>query len=887
MSAEAKPLFRPEAIRPKLLSFTLPPGVDAARAKLVGWASLLASDSGKKKKETELRDEFLFDVFRDLLGYTTAAQHADAYTFKKEQFVQVDGTFADAGFGRFGGSDETFVSVLEGKGPGDKLDQPYGGRKRSAFEQALLYAYNLRVDWFLVTNLKETRLYCKRADQFTYERFETAQLAGDEKELQRFVFLLGAERVVSPSGKNHLDDLLAESKRIGRELTNDFYREYRQLRERSFDALRQHNPDRHPAELLAATQKMLDRVLFIAFAEDRDLLPRDSIKNAYEHDDAYHDRPVWDNFKVLFQWVDKGNAKRNVSPYNGGLFKPDTYLESLTVPDDVCLGFKKLAEYEYGNDPDFNVKMIDVEILGHIFEQSISDLEEMQNKLAGLVKETKSKEQKKTTRKEAGAFYTPPFITRYLVAETLGPVVAARFEEVRREHQDAAAKTIKKVFIDPAAFDADDLTKPRKAALVQFWSAWLEALEQVRIVDPACGSGAFLLEAFDQMFAHYQKAQGFLSDLQGKTLFDIRKTILEHNLFGVDLNAAAVEIAQLSCWIKTAEIGKQLTSLDHNIRQGNSVVSDRAVHPKAFDWQAAFPEVFAVGGFDVVVGNPPYVRQEWIAPFKAYFQQHYRAFDGAADLYVYFYERGVGLLKPGGRLGYIVTNKWMKAGYGEALRRFFGESVWVESVVDFGHAKQIFEDADVFPSILVVRKPTEAAAPATTRVCAIPREQLRIDDLSRQIKTEGFEMPRELLGAATWTLEPPGVLSLLEKIRRIGEPLIEFAGTGSYRGILTGFNDAFIVDSPTRERLIREHTGSEAILRKFLRGQSLDRWTSEWSGEWMIFARRGIDIDQYPGLKRHLEAYRTGRKTGRGRIGQGESRDPISGMNFKMQPITG
>jgi type I restriction-modification system DNA methylase subunit len=144
---------------------------------------------------------------------------------------------------------------------------------------------------------------------------------------------------------------------------------------------------------------------------------------------------------------------------------------------------------------------------------------------------------------------------------------------------------------------------------VSFWHDWIDELQTIRVVDPACGSGAFLIEAFDQLFAEYQRAQGFLEELQGKTLFDIRKTILENNLYGVDLNGEAVEIARLSCWIKTAEVGKVLTSLDHNIREGNSVIADPAVHPKAFDWRAAFPEVFSAGGFDVVIGNPPYVHQ--------------------------------------------------------------------------------------------------------------------------------------------------------------------------------------------------------------------------------------------------------------------------------------
>jgi hypothetical protein len=158
-----------------------------------------------------------------------------------------------------------------------------------------------------------------------------------------------------------------------------------------------------------------------------------------------------------------------------------------------------LAEYEYGNDAEADARLIDVEILGHIFEQSISDLEEMQERIAGRVSTAKPKEQKKNSRKEAGAFYTPAFITRYIVAQTLGPVVAARFEQLRADREAAAAKAVKKVFADPAVFDPNELTRPQKAALVAFWHDWIESLQTVRIVDPACGSGAFLIETFDQM----------------------------------------------------------------------------------------------------------------------------------------------------------------------------------------------------------------------------------------------------------------------------------------------------------------------------------------------------------------------------------------------------
>ena len=327
-------------------------------------------------------------------------------------------------------------------------------------------------------------------------------------------------------------------------------------------------------------------------------------------------------------------------------------------------------------------------------------------------------------------------------------------------------------------------------------------------------------------------------------------------LRGVDLNEEAIEICRLSLWIKTAERGKALTSLDHTIRVGNSIVADRSVHPKAFDWQAEFPEVFGAGGFDVVVANPPYVRQELLGPVKPYLQSAYEVYHGMADLYVYFYELGVRLLKPGGLLSFIVTNKWMKSSYGEPRREFFGRRAWIESVVDFGHAKQIFEEADVFPSILVARRPTEAPKPVTARLCTIAREQLRIDDLSRQIEEEGAALPLSQLGAEAWQLEETSVSELLAKIRERGAALAEFTGIKPYRGIVTGCNNAFVIDSATRDRLVNVDPKSAEIIKPYLRGQDIDRWQAEWPELWLIFTRRGICIDDFPAVRDHLQQFR-------------------------------
>ncbi len=492
-------------------------------------------------------------------------------------------------------------------------------------------------------------------------------------------------------------------------------------------------------------------------------------------------------------------------------------------------------------DDDGAARIIDVDILGHIFEQSITDLERLRNELEGLA-EKEGREQHASRRKKEGAFYTPAFITRYIVGQALGKVLDDRFEALRSRHLSEATGTARRVMDHPATYDLGALERTSAPALVRFWEAWQEELVEVRLLDPACGSGAFLIEAFDQLYQAYQRANDRLAELRGRRdLFDLDRRILQNNLYGVDLNGEAVQIARLSLWIKTAQRGKTLTSLDHTIHEGNSLIDDPAVHAKAFDWRAAFPEVFEKGGFDVVVGNPPYVRQEWIAPYKPYFQGAYRAFHGVADLYVYFYELGMRLLRPGGRLSYVVTNKWLKASYGEPLRRYFAAHAWIESVVDFGHAKQIFVDADVFPSIIVARKPDNGPAPETTRVCAIPRELLRISDLSQQIETEGYEIQRNRFTADAWSLEPKGVYDLISKIKGNGVPLSEHVGTKPLMGIKTGLNEAFLIDTPTRKALVDRDPSCAEVIRPYLRGQDIKRWQPDWNDLWMIVLKSSGD----------------------------------------------
>lgn len=838
MAVETKPLFNPELVRKAAHAFTLPDSTEAARPRLQHWADFLASERANHFKETALLPEFLQDIFGGLLGYTSPAGPGDSFTLLRETHVEVDGQFADAALGRFTASSQKFIVAVEGKGPRDPLDRPFAGRRMSAVDQAYRYAINLPCDWILVTSMREIRLYHKGSNQQTYERFETVRLASDLALLKRFVFLLGAERVVPESGPCHLDTLLRSSENAGRELTDQFYSLYAGIRQQVFTQLRHANSAANPNEILRSTQKLLDRILFCSFCEDRGLLPPNTVRGAFEHSNPYNPRPIWENFRGLFRSVDAGNAALKIPAYNGGLFAYDPGLDTLTVPDAVCGLFRDLAEYDYrpareADEADDSIEIrpvIDVDILGHIFEQSITDLERLRLDLASN-DVAPNEASAKTRRKKEGAFYTPAFITRYIVEQTLGSVIRARFEALRQAEEVQATGTAKKALADPSAYDLPALNEPQKKALIRFWEQWQEQLKALRIVDPACGSGAFLIEAFDQLHAHYEASNARLEDLRGyRTLFDLDRQILQHNLYGVDLNAEAIQICQLSLWIKTAAHGKQLTSLDHNIREGNSIIRDPAVHAKAFNWQTAFPEVFAQGGFDVIFGNPPYIRQEWIAPYKPYLEKRYRSYHGVADIFVYFFELGIELLRQDGQMAYITSGSWVRGNFGAPLRRYLAENGRIASMIDFGEF-QPFEDAEMIrPTIAIVEK---AAPGGEMRLFKWLTSDRPPETLSDEI-AKAPTVHAERFGEAAWELESDSTIRLREKLTAGGKPLSAFSDRPILMGIKPGTTEAFVVDATTRATLISEDASCEVLFRPFTRGQDVRAWHIEDSGLWMI-----------------------------------------------------
>ena len=511
----------------------------------------------------------------------------------------------------------------------------------------------------------------------------------------------------------------------------------------------------------------------------------------------------------MFRWVDRGNENPPISGYNGGLFIYDEILDGqLTVPNPRCKELANLARFDFDTE-------ISVDVLGHIFEQSITDLEALRSEKTGQVYDEKTGK-----RKVQGVFYTPAWVTQYIVAVTLGEYLRRQQEKLRGDRE-----------LNPAQE-------------LEFWLAYWAQLKTIRVLDPACGSGAFLIAAFDYLLAEYNRVHRTIATLQPESelRFDrgeVVETILRSNLFGVDLSPESVEITKLSLWLKTAEQGKPLTDLDGNIQVGNSIVDDPELTPLPMVWRSAFGEIMAAGGFDLVIGNPPYVRQELLSPFKPYLQQNYQSYDGVADLYTYFYEQGLKLLKPEGMLSYIVTNKWLRSGYGEPLRRFFVQNSRFEQIIDFGHAP-VFEDADTFPCIVVTTKTTEAAE-SEVKICPVPREELPGLNLLQYVERESFSVPWSRFSNSSWSLESPEVETLMQKIRQVGVPLKDFASMKPFYGIKTGLNEAFLIDEETRNRLIHADSKCSEIIKPYLRGQDIKRWFPSWVNLWIILLKSSSD----------------------------------------------
>ena len=824
------PLLKYKVVAEALKRFTFdlsPRQVEAASR----YAKTVKSAKFAKMKETAVRPLFCQEVLGEFLGYTQIdPDQPHSLAFERP----IGRGAVDVALGRFGTEDGTdeIVAPFELKGPGTTdLDAIMPGRGRSPVQQAWDYANDVRgCRWVLVSNCLEIRLYGFGRGREAYELFDLTKL-DDSYEQERLWLLLSAKRLLDGA----TDALLRETDSAYKTITNELYLQYSALRQSLVQFLTGSvdGPKLALAAAIEPAQKILDRILFIGFAQRTALLPDKLLERAAKAANEFRPEPIWQNFLGLFRSVDGGNTDLNIWPYNGGLFAHDPAVDEIDLPNELSKSLAALGEWDYRDD-------VPVTLLGHLFEQSITDLEKLRAESRG--EETP----KVSKRKREGVVYTPDIVTRFLVERTIGLTLSERFKVLLAKHGKRMPDNGDPIFAE----NEHDIERA-------FWRDYAEALRALRILDPACGSGAFLVAAFDLLAAEYRRVVEHLAVLGEQIDFDPFDEIVTRNLHGVDLNAESVEITRLALWLKTARNQHRLQNLEATIKVGNSLISDPKFTEHPFDWRAAFPEAFAQipegssGGFDVVIGNPPYVRMELIKPVKPYLEQHYVVADDRTDLYAYFFERGVGVLKDGGRLGYISSSTFFRTGSGENLRKFLGDRVAVEAVVDFGDL-QVFEGVTTYPAIVTLRKGAaeDDGALAFLKVDALPK------DLEAEFVARSRPMPRARLGAGSWQFEDAPLARLRDKIVAGKKTLGEVYGA-PMRGIVTGLNEAFIIDRETRDRLVKQDKKSAKLLKPFLRGENVKRWRVEPEGLFLINTPKGkVDIKAYPAIRDWLKPFK-------------------------------
>ena len=808
------PLFAYRVVEDALTKAAFTPS-DAQLAAAADYARKAKKAFGKLKEEA-VRPIFFSAVLEKILGYRTADPDAE-YSLAFERPIRRGKV--DVALGRFHDAEGVgeIVAPFEFKGPACvDLDAPTPGRGRSPVQQAWDYAMDAPGSRFvLVSNCLEIRLYGFGRGRDSYELFDLTRL-DEREEHRRLRLMLAADRFLSGA----TDALLRDTDSAYKDVTERLYKDYKALRDRLVDFIQNaaDGPKLSPLVAIEIAQKILDRILFIAFAQRTDLMRDRLLERAVKAKSEFVPRPIWANIQTLFSWVDQGHFDQDVPAYNGGLFAPDSSLDSLQIPDWLATEIAALGEWDYRREAP-------VTVLGHIFEQSIEDIERFKAESRGEAAPAVSK------RKREGVVYTPDMVTRFLVEKTIGLSLREAFDALWAKHRPSE--------------------KAATATQAAFWRDYLGVLRGFTVVDPACGSGAFLIAAFDALAFEYRRAETALAAL-GETIdFDIFDEIVTRNLYGVDLNPESVEITRLSLWLKTARRDHRLQNLEATIKTGDSLIEDAAFTPRPFDWRAAFPHLFARGGFDVVIGNPPYVRMELIKAMKPYLEKHYVVAADRADLYAYFFERGAGLLKSGGRLGFISSSTFFRTGSGEALRTFLTDRLAVEAVVDFGDV-QVFEGVTTYPAILTLRKSDDG--PATLSFLTIADEAPK--ELGRAFDEQARPMPRARLTAGSWRFEEEPLALLRDKIAKGRKTLGEVYGP-PMRGIVTGLNEAFVIDTETRDRLVKADKKSAELLKPFLRGEDVKRWRVEPHGLWLIDTPKDmIDIDNYPAIRNWLAPFR-------------------------------
>jgi hypothetical protein len=762
--------------------------------------------------EANTRTDFIDPLF-GLLGWDVANRNGYSEQYReviREDKVSIEGgTKAPDYCFRIGGVRKFFV---EAKKPSVDLRTD-----AAPAYQLRRYAYSAKLPLSILTDFQEFAVYDTRIKPSANDSASVARIQyfTFEDYPAKWEFLKGTfsrDAILHGAFDKYVED--TRSKHGTSEVDKEFLALIDQWREKLARNIALRNRDLPLHQLNGAVQKTIDRIVFLRIAEDRGIDTYGSLHTLFNGANQY---------ARMMQLFTQADAR-----YNGGLFNfaEDALTPGLTVDDNII---KDIVRSVYYPQSPYEFSVLDVAILGSIYEQFLG-------KTIRLTTEHRVKvEEKPEVKKAGGVYYTPRDIVEYIVDHTVGEAL----------HDTTPAK-----------------------------------VEQLRILDPACGSGSFLLGAYDKLLswhldwyardAYRARALKDHRIIEPRTgdyhlTIDEKRRILTNNIYGVDIDDQAVEIAKLSLTLRllegetqeTAELftrgsrQRLLPKLESNIKCGNSLIGpdfysdtpeslfvddDTRYRINAFDWkgESGFKQVFDTrGGFDVVLGNPPYVRQEGLgAAMKEYLRHHFQSFHGVADLYVYFIERGMTLLGAGGILGIIVANKWLRSNYGQPLRNWL-KQYDVQEITDFGDLP-VFKGITTYPCIVRIRNQQPSATFTATEVAT-----LSYSSLNDYVQAHASILSQSLLHEDQWLTHSQGTQEVLQKVEQGTTPLGLLPGLRILRGILTGLNEAFVIDGETRAVLIAEDPSSDSLIKPFVVGRDIKRYELLPQERFLISMPRG------------------------------------------------
>ena len=713
------------------------------------------------------------------------------------------------------------------------------------------YAWSARLPLSVVTDFEEFAVYDCRAEPDKDDSATTARLElfgydryAEEAVWAKISSIFSREAVLEGSLERYAD---TNRKRRGTQTVDTaFLREIEGWRSALARDIALRN-DVNTRQLNYAVQMTIDRIIFLRMAEDRGI----------------------ENYGRLMALLNSGGTYRRLceifrdadARYNSGLFhfrgergrdeEPDLLTPAMQVDDGVLKGI--IRGLYYPESP-YEFSVLPVDVLGQVYEQFLGRVIRLDDGHTATV------EDKPEVRKAGGVYYTPTYIVDYIVEKTVGKSLDGK------------------------------RAGPKGDA------------SRLKVVDPACGSGSFLIGAYQYLLDwHRDRYVEDGPENWSKVLYegpggqhhltiDEKKRILLNNIYGVDIDPQAVEVTKLSLLLKVLEGESEaslatqlrmfqeraLPDLDGNIKCGNSLIGpdfydseqmvllDEEEHYRinVFDWKAAFPQVFGDdSGFDAVIGNPPYIRMEAFALLKQYLRNRYYVHAERADLYAYFVEKGLDLLKNDGRLGLIVSNKFIRAKYGKPLRTMVSRTATIDTIADFAGA-DVFQGATVRTVVLVAAKGSHSDGNNKVTYVPVPNERQLLNIASSGSTIQAYSDANSYTIAPTaltpneWQLLPEGYVATLEKIRKDSQSLSVWLHGTTLFGLKTGLNDAFMINESTKNELIAKDEASADVIKPVLFGRDVRRYSVEFLDRYVIYLHPKLNVQDYPAIKAHLIRYK-------------------------------